>query len=528
MCIIQRFQPGRTGWRYGARTMQNRVAFGVLRATAGAAMMAVALAGGGTAAGAAQKAGIAAAVIGDVEVTPEAGGQARTAASGMDMYLGDHVVSDPGSRMQMLLLDQTVFSIGPNSDLVIDEFVYDPDTGNGKVAATFTKGLVRYVSGNVAKSQPENVRIKLPVGTMGIRGTIVMLADYEHAKDAIAGMQADDVAAVLLGPGPNNNTNAKKGGFEVVTDQGSTSVERSGYGVLLRPNQAPGAAFRIPSGLMALLQTQLTAASQGRPGGRGANNGVGDANSTSGQSAAQGAKNADDQAALGQQTAALNDEANSASELLNRTPESGPKPPASIPEPVPEPLNSIINGALNQGVGKLPFGVTLPYAVQASWDRSIAAGTFFDLDLHLTGPNAGGAGRFHVYYDNTGSFFSAPYAQLDADGFGTTASEVIGIMQLNSGGDYRASVYNFGNPSQTGTTLSDANTNLVVSLIKNGTISRGPNGSAVISLPSDIVTQVSPVSGQVGNTFQAFTFDSSGTPTTVQATINAASPADVQ
>jgi hypothetical protein len=116
----------------------------------------------------------------------------------------------------------------------------------------------------------------------------------------------------------------------------------------------------------------------------------------------------------------------------------------------------------------------------------------------------------------------------DADAFGAEASEVVGLFKLNPGEDYRASVFNFGDPRATSTILSDADTNLVVSLIKNGMISRGPKGSAVLSLPEDVITQVSPISGSAGNTFQAFTFDVNGVPTTVQMTINSASPAEVQ
>jgi len=476
---------------------------------------------------AAQKAGIAAAVVGKVAVTPEAGDGAQSATSGMDMFLGDHVVSAAESRLQMLLLDETVFSIGPNSNLVIDEFIYDPTSGQGKVAATFTKGLVRYVSGRVGKSQPGNVSIKLPVGTMGIRGTAVMLVDYAHAKELLPDMREGDTAAVLLGPGPQNNVNSGSGGFEIVSEFGSTSVDRSGFGVLLRPNQGPGQVFRTPPGLIALLQTQLTAAAG--PGVQGIGSAIANASKAAGQTAAEGAQKAAEQSALNQQAASLNSGINEASEQLNRQPDTGsPKPPTPLPEPIPEPVNQTINSALNQGVGRLPSGVALPFAVQATWNRPLAAGSYFDLDLHLTGPNANGVGRFHVYFDNPGSYFTAPFALLDADSFGAQGSEVIGIFKLNPGSDYLASVFNFGDPRTAGTSLSDAGTNLIVSLIKNGQISRGPNGSAIVSLPADVITQVSPISGSAGNTFQAFSFNSAGIPTTVQSTINSTSPADVQ
>ena len=57
----------------------------------------------------------------------------------MDMLLGDKLESADASRMQILLLDETVFTVGPNSQLVIDEFVYDPNTDTGKLTANFDR-----------------------------------------------------------------------------------------------------------------------------------------------------------------------------------------------------------------------------------------------------------------------------------------------------------------------------------------------------------------------------------------------------
>jgi len=42
--------------------------------------------------------------------------------------IGTRIVTGSDGHMQLLLLDETVFTIGPNSDIVVDEFVYDPDT----------------------------------------------------------------------------------------------------------------------------------------------------------------------------------------------------------------------------------------------------------------------------------------------------------------------------------------------------------------------------------------------------------------
>ena len=73
--------------------------------------------------------------------------------------------------MQILLPDETVFTLGPNSDMVLDEFVYDPKKDAGKITAELLKGTFRLVTGKLGhRIDP---KIKLIVGTIGIRGTDV-------------------------------------------------------------------------------------------------------------------------------------------------------------------------------------------------------------------------------------------------------------------------------------------------------------------------------------------------------------------
>jgi len=64
--------------------------------------------------------------------------------------------------------------IGPNSDLVIDRFVYDPATGTGQLAMTATKGVMRYVGGRLSKLE-NAVTIHTSTATIGVRGGIVLV-----------------------------------------------------------------------------------------------------------------------------------------------------------------------------------------------------------------------------------------------------------------------------------------------------------------------------------------------------------------
>jgi hypothetical protein len=90
---------------------------------------------------------------------------------------GTRVVTGPGGRLQFLLPDETVFTLGPNSDMIIDDYVFDPATSATKFSAQIARGAFRFVSGKI--SHRKDVNIKIPVGTIGVRGT-----DFEALIEA--------------------------------------------------------------------------------------------------------------------------------------------------------------------------------------------------------------------------------------------------------------------------------------------------------------------------------------------------------
>ena len=124
------------------------------------------------------KVGVAAAVNQQVTGTPPAS-PSRTVEIGNDVFHRERLVTNAQGQAQMLFVDGSAFTVGPDSDLVLDEFVYDPTTGTGKLAATAAKGLVRFVGGKLSKSQP--VTITTPTATIGIRGGIAIVSIDESS-----------------------------------------------------------------------------------------------------------------------------------------------------------------------------------------------------------------------------------------------------------------------------------------------------------------------------------------------------------
>jgi hypothetical protein len=190
----------------------------------------------------AARAGIAAAVSGEVQLAAVPGVRevARDVVSGDPVYLGDKVTTGTAGRLQIMLPDETVFTLGPNAALVIDKFIYDPATNAGKVSATVLQGTFRFVTGKVAKREPSDMEVKLPVGSIGVRGTSVA-GETDGTRATI----------VLLGPGPANDGGDRQGRI-LVSGVGATGsattieVSRPGFGTeISAANLPPSPPVRI-------------------------------------------------------------------------------------------------------------------------------------------------------------------------------------------------------------------------------------------------------------------------------------------
>ena len=196
------------------------------------------------------QAGVVAAFKGIVKIDSQkaVGQEAKT---GMPIYLGDKISTGEKGNLQILLLDQTVFTIGPSSAMVIDEFVYDPATQSGKVKAKIVEGVFRFVTGKIGHKNPRDMQVDLPNGTIGIRGTIV--GGQTGGGNSLV---------VLFGPGSQNNASARQGSFVLSNNSGggsqSTEVTRSGFGSTIEGNNPPSPSFEVPQEQLNQLSQSLS------------------------------------------------------------------------------------------------------------------------------------------------------------------------------------------------------------------------------------------------------------------------------
>ena len=87
------------------------------------------------------------------------------------IFQGDTLRTGPDGSLGMLLKDDTSLSLGPNSVVVVDQFLFAPAEGKLSLVTRMVRGTAVYVSGIIAKLSPQTVRFETPNASIGIRGT---------------------------------------------------------------------------------------------------------------------------------------------------------------------------------------------------------------------------------------------------------------------------------------------------------------------------------------------------------------------
>jgi hypothetical protein len=176
--------------------------------------------------------------------------------------------------------------------MVLDTFVYDPATNAGKVDAKITKGTFRFVTGKVARKDPSQMKIKLAVGTIGVRGSIGVGETGPGGSTIINGgaRNADDHE-------DNAGIYAESGGKTVDLTQPGAGTHISADGKVGGAGMLKGDLDRI----MGTLKTDTARNDKGGGGGDMGGNRGGSAGDKSGHSTAVGGGLAVDSA----QTASL-------------------------------------------------------------------------------------------------------------------------------------------------------------------------------------------------------------------------------
>jgi hypothetical protein len=152
----------------------------------------------------AQTVGVASAISGQPRGTPPAQTE-RILRVGIDVFANERVHTGANDRAHLVFNDGSALSVGVNSDLTIDRFVYDPATRQGDLAFTATHGAFRFVGGAISKKS--EVKVSTPAGNIGIRGGIVTISIGNDGSATVTFLYGD-YASVTNAAGTQRATRA--------------------------------------------------------------------------------------------------------------------------------------------------------------------------------------------------------------------------------------------------------------------------------------------------------------------------------
>ncbi len=158
----------------------------------------------------------------------------RELKTGDKIYLNETIFSGTESGTQILLLDQSTFTIGSESEVVMDTFIYDPATNDGKIVASVKQGSLKVISGLISKKNPDSLTVEVPEGTLGSRGT-----EFQTM------VSKEQTSTLLIGPGKNNTLGLRPGSVLVGNSLGSTLLDNPYSISTMKKGKAPGQAKKI-------------------------------------------------------------------------------------------------------------------------------------------------------------------------------------------------------------------------------------------------------------------------------------------
>src|SRR6516164_817640 len=105
-------------------------------------------------------------------ITPSAEGGVgtvfQTLAPGSELHASETVRTGDAGKADLVFIDRTNLTVGPTSEVLLDQFVYDPVGSKGKVVLQTTRGAFRFVTGTQDHSA---YQLNTPYGSLGVRGT---------------------------------------------------------------------------------------------------------------------------------------------------------------------------------------------------------------------------------------------------------------------------------------------------------------------------------------------------------------------
>jgi len=101
----------------------------------------------------------------------ERGATRLPAGVGQQLLAGDRLVTGKDGRISVSFIDNTRFAVGPNSHVAVSQFEYDRTRQRGQFVTQVNRGSLAVVSGKIAKSGRDTMKVRTPNSLLGVRGT---------------------------------------------------------------------------------------------------------------------------------------------------------------------------------------------------------------------------------------------------------------------------------------------------------------------------------------------------------------------
>lgn len=102
-------------------------------------------------------------------------GQVQAVQEGANLQSGDRISTAARSALGLTLSDDTTISLGANSELVLDQMLFEPASNQLGLGLSMNKGTFALTTGQIAKLAPDSLKIATPAMSIGIRGTTILV-----------------------------------------------------------------------------------------------------------------------------------------------------------------------------------------------------------------------------------------------------------------------------------------------------------------------------------------------------------------
>lgn len=176
---------------------------------------------------------------GNVAEARQPDGSARKLAVGDAVYSGERISTDKGTSIRIQFADQSRFSLGPNTEFVIDKFKYREAADEDAFHSRVIKGVFRFVSGLIAHTKGRDMKVTARVATIGVRGTQVEGEVIDRQETD--GVTVDASARIVL---MEPEEEGMQTSIIVSNEFGSVVIDQPGYGTEIPDEKSPPSPVR--------------------------------------------------------------------------------------------------------------------------------------------------------------------------------------------------------------------------------------------------------------------------------------------